>query len=228
MFGGQLGEGGGGAVDGVVGQVRVGDVALFAVHGEVAGERAAPSVFDGVAQHGHGGGFADDAVVYGFAARFEGFNHAHGAVAGVTFFVGGNQQGDAAFVVWVFGDEGFAGGNEGGDAAFHVGRAASVESAVALGGLEGGRCPLFGRARGDDVGVPGEAQQRLGRAAPQPEVFGVAEVHFFGGETEGGEAFGDEPLAALVVGGYGGAGDKFFGKGEGGMGHGGCSGWEAV
>ena len=206
-------------MDRVVGQVRIGDVALSAFDGERARERAAAAVFDGVAQFGNGSGFADDAVVYGFAARFEGVDDAHRAVVRVAFFVGGNQQGDAAVMLRIVGDKGFAGGGKGGDAAFHVGRAAPVEFAVALGRLEGGRRPFFQRACGNDVGVSGEAHQWGRCAAPQPEVFGVAEVHFFDGKTEGGEAFGNQPLAVLVVGRNGGAGDKFFGKGKGGMGH---------
>lgn len=168
-----------------------------------------------------GGGFADDAVVDVFVALSQGVDNAGGAVAAATFFVGGDEQGDAASVLGVVGDEALAGGNEAGDAGFHVGGAAAVEVSVALGGLEGGGCPLFGRAGGDDVGVAGEAEQGGAVAAPCPEVAGIAERQVFDLETDGLQALGDDVLAAVVVGGDGGLGDELFGESEGGgFGHG--------
>jgi hypothetical protein len=97
-LGGEFGQGRGGEVDGVLGELRVGDVALHALHGELARQAAAAAVLDGVAEGGRGGGLADDAVVEGLAAGLEGFDDQGGAVGGVAFFVGGEQQGDGAGV----------------------------------------------------------------------------------------------------------------------------------
>ena len=48
--GGQFGQGGCGLMDRIAREVRIGDMALHAAHHEIAGERAAASVLDGVAE----------------------------------------------------------------------------------------------------------------------------------------------------------------------------------
>ena len=196
--------------------MRVGDVALLAFNGQVARQRTAPAVFNRIAQSIDGGRLADDTVVYGFAARFQNVHHFGGAVQRVALLVGRNQKGDAARVIRAGGHEAFAGGNEGGDAAFHVRRAASVEAAVALGRLERRRRPFVLRPAGYDVGMSGEAQQRCAAAAPRPNVFGLAEIQLFDGKADFLQAFGQQFLTALVVGGNGCAGDELFGQSQGG------------
>ena len=50
-------------VNGIIRQLRVGNVPLLAMHEHAAGERAAPADLDGIAQGLDAGRFADDAVV---------------------------------------------------------------------------------------------------------------------------------------------------------------------
>ena len=64
----------------VLRQVRVGDVALHALDGELAAHGAAPAVLDHVAAALDRGGLADDAVVEALAARGQRVADDHGAV----------------------------------------------------------------------------------------------------------------------------------------------------
>ena len=85
-------------------------------------------------------------------------------------------------------DESFRGHDEGGDRGLHVGGAAAVELAVADGRHEGIGVPLGERAGRHDVGVAGEADERLARAAARPQVGDLAEVHRLALEAGRGEA----------------------------------------
>ena len=87
--GGEFRQRGQGLVDGVSGQLRIGNVALDTTHAELAAQGAAPSVLDHVAGFLDGGGFAHDAVIEFFAASLELFHHDLGAVNGGTFLVAG-------------------------------------------------------------------------------------------------------------------------------------------
>ena len=60
--------------------------------------------------------------------------------------------------------------------------------------------------------MSGEAQQRCAAAAPRPNVFSLAEIQLFDGKADFLQAFGQQFLTALVVGGDGCAGDELFGK----------------
>ena len=82
-------------------ELRIGDVALHAVHGEPAGSEprrpiliVSPSCF--LAR-----GFADDAPVDLLAALAQRFDHALGAVDRRAFLVAGDQEGDGALVLRV-------------------------------------------------------------------------------------------------------------------------------
>ena len=101
-------------------------MALLAFDGQVARQRAAPAVFNHIAQFVHGGRLADDAVVDKLVARFQYIDDFGRTVQRVALFVGSNQKRNAALVVGMFGNEAFTGGNETGDAGFHVRRAAPV------------------------------------------------------------------------------------------------------
>jgi len=81
-------------VDGVLREVRVGDVALHALYGQLAAHGAAPAVLDHVAGALDRGGLADDAVVGRFATRGQPVADVHGAVVGGAFFVAGQQETD--------------------------------------------------------------------------------------------------------------------------------------
>ena len=148
--------------------MRVGDVALDALDHQLAGQAAAAAVLDHVAEALDRGRLADDAVVDALATCLHGLNDGNGAVGGVAFFVGGEQQGNAAGVVGVRRDEAFNGGHEGGQRGFHVGRAAAVEVAVALGRDERIGRPALDRAGRHDVGVAGKTQHRAAAAAMGP------------------------------------------------------------
>ena len=101
-------------------------MSLFAFDGQFARQRAAPAVFNHVAQFVHGGRFADDAVVDKLVTRFQHIDDFGRTIQCVALFVGSNQECNAALMVGMFGNEAFAGGNEAGDAGFRVRRAASV------------------------------------------------------------------------------------------------------
>ena len=85
----QLCQRGQSLVDGVAGQLRIGNVALDTTHAELAAQGAAPSVLDHVSCFLDGGGFAHYAVIEFFAARLELFHHDLGAIDGGTFLVAG-------------------------------------------------------------------------------------------------------------------------------------------
>ena len=119
-------------------------------------------------------------------------------------------------MIGMCGNKALAGGNETGDGAFHIGGAAPVEPAVAFGRHKGRAVPRRFVAGGHHIGMAGEAQQRRRPAAPRPQVFGVAEVHFFDFKTDGGQALGQNLLAAAVIGGYGRFGNQLFGQIKGG------------
>ena len=84
------------AADRVVGEVRIGDMALLALHGHVAGERAAPADLDHVAEGVRVGRLAEDAMVEAFAARLRPGEQLDGAVDRRTFLVAGDQEADRA------------------------------------------------------------------------------------------------------------------------------------
>ena len=67
-------------VGGVVGELRIGGVALHPMHGEPAGQAAAPADLDHVAERGGRSRLADDAGVERLAARRQPFQHLLGAV----------------------------------------------------------------------------------------------------------------------------------------------------
>ena len=91
----QFGQGRSQTVNRVVGQVRVGDVALHAFDRQLAAHRAASAVLDHVARLLHRGGLAHDAKLRGIATGLELLADDHSAVQRRTFFVTGQQKGNA-------------------------------------------------------------------------------------------------------------------------------------
>ncbi len=81
-------------VDRVLGQVRIGDVALHALDGQLAAQRAAPAVLDHVADALDRGRLTDDAVVEPFAALLQRVADDGRAVDDRAFLVAGEQQRD--------------------------------------------------------------------------------------------------------------------------------------
>ena len=86
-------------MNGVVGQVRVGDVALCAMNGEGRIQRAAATVFDQITEVTGAGGFSHHAPVDFFAAGGEGVHHFDRTVAGRPFLIRGNEKANAPLMV---------------------------------------------------------------------------------------------------------------------------------
>ena len=149
----QLGQRRGQGVDGVFGEMGVGDVALDAFDDQFAAERATPPVFNHVTRALHRGGFTNDAVVQHLAAFLQGLADDHRAVVGRAFLVAGKQQGDGELGVGVGGQQFFHRHHKGGDRGLHVTRAAPIQTAIAVGGSERVAVPLVERARGHHIGV---------------------------------------------------------------------------
>src|SRR5689334_4659248 len=78
----------------VVGEMRVGSMALYAVHGESAGQTAAPTDLDHVAEKLRAGRFADEAGIDDFASRREPIQDLPGAIDRIAFLVTGDQEAD--------------------------------------------------------------------------------------------------------------------------------------
>ena len=102
----------------------IGDVALLADERQPAGQRAAPSVLDRVAERRLAGRLAEQASVESFAARQRPVDELDRAVDGRAFLVAGQKEADRA-LERAARDEAQGGGERGGDAALHVGGAAA-------------------------------------------------------------------------------------------------------
>ncbi|MND90501.1 hypothetical protein D3C80_825860 [compost metagenome] len=217
MLGSQFGQGRGSEVDRVLGQVRVGHVALHTAHGQLGAEGAATTVLDHVTHQGGARRFADDAPVQTFLARGEAFDHGLGAVVRRAFFVAGDQEGDFALVIRVVGDKTLGGDGHGGEAAFHVGGATAAEHAVFVDQrVERFDLPGRHRAGRDHVGVAGEAQHRtVVLAVGGPEVIHIFDAHRFQGETGIAQALHHLLLAIGVDRRHGRTADQVDGELEG-------------
>ena len=161
----------------VVGDVRVGRVALLALDDEVAVERAAPADLDLVADAIAARRLAHNASVQNLAAGLQPVEHLDGAVDAVAFLIAGDEQRyRAGHLAATGGEEALRGGDKTGDLPLHVDGAATVENAVA--DLRGERrcAPGVDIARRYDVGVAGKAKVRPGVAEPRVEVFDVREA----------------------------------------------------
>ena len=199
----------------IFGLMRIGHVALHAVHGEAARERTAATDLDGVADGLFARGFADDAIVDAFAAGVEGLDDALGAIDRGAFFVAGDQKCDRAAVARMGADEFFGGGDHGRETAFHVGRAASVEHAIADGRHEGVAAPFFEWPGRHDVGMACEAEQWPLATPDRPKILDVAVTQRFDGEPQRLETLTHDLLTAGIGRGDGVAGHEVLGECEG-------------
>ena len=194
-----------GAVDGgqhpdqarnrVVGQVRIGGVALGAMHGQAAVEAAAPSDLDHLAQGRRVGGLADQAGVDGFAPSLKPLQDLGRAVDRRALLVAGDHQADGGAEAGAApGEEPRRRGDEAGDGAFHVRRAAPVKPVRGhLGGegIVGPRGPVAGRHH---VRMPGEAE--IGGAVADA---GIEVVHVRRPRLGKGQPVAGEPEAVKRV-----------------------------
>ena len=183
---------------GILGELRIGDVTLHAMHRQAAGQRAAAADLDRVAEFLLARRFADDAPVDLLTALAQRFDHLLGAVDRGAFLVAGDQVGDRALVLRVRLHEVFGGRDHGGERALHVGGAAAKQQAITHCGLERVAFPFFERAGGHHVGVSREAQHRAALAARRPEVVHVAITQVFDLETGLRKPACHDFLAALV------------------------------
>jgi hypothetical protein len=198
----------------VVGEVRVCDVALHAVHGESSGQRAPTADLDRIAERLVARRLADHAPVDLVAARLEHLHDPARPVHGRPFLVAGEQEGQCAAVVGVARQEPLRGRHHGRKTTFHVGRAATVEDSVADDGLERVGMPVLARPGRDDVGVTGEAEQGLSAASGRPEVVDWAVLQAFVAEPKGLEPGTDDVEAAVVLGTHGWTAQQVFSKGQ--------------
>ena len=134
------------------------------------------------------------------ATLAEGFGDAAHAVDGIALLVRGQQQRDGARMPRMRGDESFQRDHERGDAAFHVGGATPVQHAVADLGHERIARPALARTRRHHVGMAEQHQHRRACAVRRPQVVDVAVAQVFAAESGALQAFGDQRLAAAVVG----------------------------
>ena len=116
-----------------------------------------------------------------------------------ALFVGRQQQCDRAAVRRHSRGEPLGGRDHRGHRHLHVRGAAAEEVSVALGRRERIARPAIDRARRHDVDVPGQADERRGRAAPRPEVADRAAIDPLAGEAGCGQARRDQLQAAVVV-----------------------------
>ena len=82
------------AMGGVVGELRIGGVALHPVHSQAAGQAATPTNLDHVAKCRSRSRLSDDAAIEHLATSGEPFKDLLGAVDADRFLVAGDQQAD--------------------------------------------------------------------------------------------------------------------------------------
>jgi len=217
VLGGQFGQCGYCEMNRILGQMRVGHMALHTAHGELGAQRAAPAVFNHVAHQRGARRFADDAPVQTFVAGSETLNHRLGAVMGRAFFVAGNQKCDRTLVVRVVGDEALSSHQHGGQAAFHIGSTTTTKHAVLIDQrIKRVVLPGLHRAGRHYVGVTGEAQYRaFVFAVGGPEVVDVFDAHRLKLEACIAQALHHQLLAVGIDRRHGWATDQIAGKLQG-------------
>jgi hypothetical protein len=197
------------AMRGVVGEMRVGGMALRAVDRQPAGHAAAPADLDHVAQRLRAGRLADEAGVEPLAARFEPFEHLAGPVDRRALLVTGNQQTDRTGEIRpALVEKGL-----------HVDGAAAAQCPIAKRGGEGIERPGLHRARRHHVGVSGKTEIGAAAAAPGVEIVDPVAAVFakdqpMAGKAELFQGPGDDIECAFVLGGDARPADQRCGDGR--------------
>ncbi|MCY1448189.1 hypothetical protein D9M71_648430 [compost metagenome] len=138
-------------------------------------------------------------------------------MVGRAFFIAGDEEGDGALVLRVFGDEALDRHQHGREAAFHVRRATAAEHALLVDqGIEGLVLPGLQRAGGYNVCVAGEAEYRAVATTDRPEVLHLLDAHAFDAKAHSGQPAHHQVLAAFVDRGDRGTTDEVAGEFEGG------------
>ena len=195
------------AMRGVVGEMRVGGVALHAVNRQPPGQTAPPADLDHVAECIGRGRLPDQASVRHFTALGQPFEHLFCAVDPRSFLVAGDQQTDRAVEARpTLAKPALGGSDKSGNRPFHVDRTTAPKRTLAQARGERVERPGFAGSGRHHVGVPGKAQ--IGPALPEAgvevedRVAAVAAKHqAVTGEAEGFEIAGDDVERTLVLGG---------------------------
>src|SRR5205814_190608 len=169
----------------VLGELRVGDMPLHAVHGEAGAQGAATTHLDGVGDRDSARGLTHDAPIEALAPLAQDLRPTPRPIDRWTLLITGDQKCDRSLVSGVRRDELLAGGDHRRKSALHVGRSAAVQHSVADVRRERVAVPLLERPRGHDVGMPGEAEHRSRAAAAGPEVLDIAKAQALDGEAAG-------------------------------------------
>jgi hypothetical protein len=187
-------------MDRVLRQMRIGHMALYAAYGKGRAQGAAPAVLDHVTDQGGARRLADDAPVQALLACRQTLDHGLGAMMGRAFFVAGDQIGDLAPMIRVFGDETFSCNNHRRQAAFHIGGAAAAKHAVLVDqGIERVVLPGLDRAGRDHIGMTGKAQHRaIAFAVGRPEVVHIFDAHRLKLEADSAQALHHHGLTVSI------------------------------
>ena len=105
--------------------MRVGDMALQALHCECAAEGSATPVFNYITTICCAGGLTDQTPVGQAIALRQPFDHFYCAIRCHTFFVAGNQKCDATIVVGLLSNKPFCRNDHRRQRALHIGCAAA-------------------------------------------------------------------------------------------------------
>ena len=155
----------------VVGELRIGDVALRAGHDQRAVLRAAPADLHHVAELLRVGRLAQNGVIEFLAALRRPFQKLHGAVDRDAFLVAGDEERDRALRLAAVGCEIVERRCDlARDRALHVDRAAAVEHVARDLARERRMRPLRLIARRHHVGVAGQHQMRRRGADARVEI----------------------------------------------------------
>ena len=163
-------------------------MALHAMHGDAAGQRAPPPVLDDIANGFGVGRFADDRCVPALALFGRPLEQFVGTVDRGTFLVPCNQQGDRAGRLPVLFHIGFRRRDEAGNAALHVDGTAAIHHAVLHLGGEGRQRPGGFIACRHNIRVSGKHQMRAVAAKAGIEIVDIRRIVVAEGGALAGKA----------------------------------------
>ena len=159
-------------VNRVARELGIGDMALDTLDRQRCRQRAAPTVLDHVAQAVDRGGLADHAEIDGLSGGRELLDDFDGAVDRRALLVGRDQQRDGAGCRGMVGDEALDCGHECRERRFHIGGAAAVQPAVALGRHERFGLPSVAWTCRHNVGVGPPERRQLRHRCPRGHAVG--------------------------------------------------------
>ena len=182
-------------MNGIAGQVRVGDVALHALDRQSASEAAAATILDGVPGLCFGRRLANDTIIKPLATRLQHPADGNGAINSRSFFIAGEQKADVESRIRRGGHIGLCRDNHGGQWSFHVAGAPPVQLALSHTGLERGAAPLLQWTRRHNIDMPGKhhrgARRSINSLPQRPEIAhekaGRPTIHALTDEAQGSQ-----------------------------------------